>query len=304
LIRYSTHDAVQAAAAAQAAPFECRRGLGMSEPASASEPGWYPDPWKHAELRWHDGSDWTSHLHGELPQPAAVAAVPSVAAVAAVPAAQAPDTAPALAVVPDAAIMQSETCGAATAAFVTALLGVPIVPIVLGVRGRRAIAAAGGRLTGGWMATTGLVLGILNSIVLLMILLAVVIPVMLLSSAEVNVQTNPASGMTGGVATAGATQAQANSLQVRTALEMCLAESGDGSAAGCDAAALSSATPGLEPLLSACGSAGGVCVEADAAGGYSVTATDRDGSKFVALRGSDGTITRTCTGPSCPTGTW
>lgn len=27
---------------------------------AASEPGWYPDPWRRAEHRWHDGEGWTS----------------------------------------------------------------------------------------------------------------------------------------------------------------------------------------------------------------------------------------------------
>jgi hypothetical protein len=30
------------------------------------EPGWYPDPWRRHELRWHNGRDWTSDVadHG------------------------------------------------------------------------------------------------------------------------------------------------------------------------------------------------------------------------------------------------
>lgn len=60
----------------------------MGEPALA--PGWYPDPWQQGELRWHDGSEWTGHLHGGAAaaaaatepepeaEPAVLAAVPDV----------------------------------------------------------------------------------------------------------------------------------------------------------------------------------------------------------------------------------
>jgi Protein of unknown function (DUF2510) len=26
-------------------------------------PGWYPDPYRHAEQRWYDGREWTRHVH-------------------------------------------------------------------------------------------------------------------------------------------------------------------------------------------------------------------------------------------------
>jgi hypothetical protein len=32
-------------------------------PAAPWAPGWYPDPWQQAPLRWHDGFQWTSHVH-------------------------------------------------------------------------------------------------------------------------------------------------------------------------------------------------------------------------------------------------
>lgn len=31
-------------------------------PPMACAPGWYPDPWQQARLRWHDGYQWTAHL--------------------------------------------------------------------------------------------------------------------------------------------------------------------------------------------------------------------------------------------------
>lgn len=33
-------------------------------------PGWYPDPYGGAGLRWHDGDRWTEHVHPAVPQPA------------------------------------------------------------------------------------------------------------------------------------------------------------------------------------------------------------------------------------------
>lgn len=36
------------------------------EPA-AVPPGWHPDPWGQAPLRWWDGRSWTSHLSGPIP---------------------------------------------------------------------------------------------------------------------------------------------------------------------------------------------------------------------------------------------
>jgi hypothetical protein len=264
----------------------------MSEPAPASEPGWYPDPWKLAELRWHDGSAWTGHLHGAVQAQPALALVPDL---------------PAAAATPDESvgtITTTESCGAAVAAFVTALLGLPIVPIVLGIRGRRMIAADGGRLTGGWMAGAGIVLGVINTFVIVAIVLAVVIPLLLLSNASPTAKTNPIGGVTAGVSTAGELQAQANVRQVSTALEMCAA-AGDGTYAACDGAALAVLQPGLEPLLSSCGSAGGVCVEAEGTSGYSVSAMDRDGTSFGEHRTEDGQVERICTGEACPIGgTW
>jgi uncharacterized protein len=41
---------------------------------AAAPPGWYPDPWAMAAVRWYDGATWTGLVHGE-PGPA----VPEVA---------------------------------------------------------------------------------------------------------------------------------------------------------------------------------------------------------------------------------
>jgi hypothetical protein len=31
--------------------------------AKRDRPGWYPDPWQQASLRWWAGRAWTQHLH-------------------------------------------------------------------------------------------------------------------------------------------------------------------------------------------------------------------------------------------------
>ena len=31
------------------------------QPQSASPPGWYPDPWSPATVRWWSGIDWTPY---------------------------------------------------------------------------------------------------------------------------------------------------------------------------------------------------------------------------------------------------
>ena len=54
----------------------------------AAAPGWYPDPYGGAGLRWWDGVQWTQHVAG--PVPAAAAYAPAAYAPAAGPAARRP----------------------------------------------------------------------------------------------------------------------------------------------------------------------------------------------------------------------
>ena len=40
--------------------------------AAVPPPGWHPDPWRLASLRWWDGSTWTGHVSGPPPETLAV----------------------------------------------------------------------------------------------------------------------------------------------------------------------------------------------------------------------------------------
>lgn len=239
----------------------------MTEPAVA--PGWYPDPWNQAELRWHDGSAWTSNLHGEA------AAAPSATVT----------TLPGVVAGTD-----RSSSGKAIAALVLGLLGVPLVALVLGILALRDIGRSAGRLTGRWMAITGIVLNALQ-LLLLPIILAVAIPTFL-AQKEI----------------AGSTVAKADVKNVVNAVESCATVNVDGSYSGCgDAAALAEIEPVLADVLQDCGSAGGVCVELTADEmGYTVRAVDRGSpsTTYVESHGSDGAIQKTCSGPRCPGGKW
>ena len=237
----------------------------MTEPAHA--PGWYPDPHARAELRWHDGTTWTEHTHGA----AAGAAAPPGAVLTAVPAAQA------------------KTSKAAIWALVTGLLGVAIVPTILGAVALRNINRARGSLTGQGLAIAGIILGVLNVLVFA-ILLAVAIPTFL-------AQKDAALS----------SKAKASVLQVASGVESCAAATTDGTYTGCDAAGVAEAEPAVSDLLDRCGSPGGVCVELEDGGtGYSVSGqtVGPDVTTFTATQSSDGTRSRTCDGPACATGSW
>lgn len=40
--------------------------IATSTAAPAAAPGWFPDPWEMAPLRYWDGAQWTGHVHGTL----------------------------------------------------------------------------------------------------------------------------------------------------------------------------------------------------------------------------------------------
>jgi hypothetical protein len=77
----------------------------------------------------------------------------------------------------------------------------------------------------------------------------------------------------------------------------------DGSYTGCtSAAALVEFEPSIASALEACGSAGGVCIEAvDENLGYEITAMDQGTppTTYTETHAGDGRISRACDGPAC-----
>ena len=49
----------------------------MSDPNTRVEPGWYPDPYGQAPLRWWDGSKWEANVSGGAPGTPPVAYAPA-----------------------------------------------------------------------------------------------------------------------------------------------------------------------------------------------------------------------------------
>jgi hypothetical protein len=94
----------------------------MTAPGS---PGWYPHPDQPGQMCWWDGTQWSG-------QAAAVG-----------PPGPEPDA-------------------FAIAAFVTALLGLPVAPIYLALRARKRIRESGGRKDGNGLALVGLSLGLIE----------------------------------------------------------------------------------------------------------------------------------------------
>lgn len=240
----------------------------MTDPAH--QPGWYPDPWGRATQRWHDGTRWTEHVDGNAP---AGAAVPPL-----VPAAQ------------------PHTSGLAIASLVTAVLGVALVGLILGILALRSIRASAGTVTGRGLAIAGIVISsVWMVLVTVAILLALAVPTFL-------VQRDAAvSG-----------QAQANLKQVVNAVEACAAGNVDGTYRGCGSAGVAELEPAFATLLDACGQPGGVCLELDAGDaptGYEVTAMTKgpETATFSLKSNADGTLSKTCApaGVSgCTTGLW
>ena len=106
----------------------------------AVQPGWYPDPAQPGLMRWWDGEQWTGHATPAAP-----------------------------------AYHARETDGYAIAALVTGLIGVPIVPIVLGVSARRRIRESGGAKDGDGLAIAGIVLGVFQLVVVAALIVGAVV---------------------------------------------------------------------------------------------------------------------------------
>ena len=102
-------------------------------------PGWYPDPMRPGTLRWWDGSQWSEHF--------------------------APAPAP---------YFVRETDGYAIASVIAGVLGVPILPIILGVVARNRIRESGGTKDGNGLAIAGIVLGAVQIVIWVVVILAIV----------------------------------------------------------------------------------------------------------------------------------
>ena len=102
-------------------------------------PGWYPDPSVAGTVRWWDGTQWSEHR--------APAPMPYVA---------------------------RETDGYAIASLIAAVVGVPIVPIVLGVIARNRIRESGGLKDGNGLAIAGIALGIVQVVIWVVVVLVLI----------------------------------------------------------------------------------------------------------------------------------
>lgn len=106
----------------------------MSGPA----PGWYPDPAQPGAVRWWDGNGWSEH------------------------------SAPAGPPVP---VYGGETEGLAIASLITALLSIPVVPIILGHMARTRIRESGGLKDGNGLAIAGIVIGWVQLVILAIVII-------------------------------------------------------------------------------------------------------------------------------------
>lgn len=111
----------------------------MSTPTDSHPPGWYADPASGGATRWWDGVRW------------GVYATP-----------------------PPLASMR-ETDGLAIASLVTALIGVPIAPVVLGHMARKSIRESGGMKDGDGLAIAGLVIGYAYLALIAVVVIAVIV---------------------------------------------------------------------------------------------------------------------------------
>ena len=102
-------------------------------------PGWYPDSSYPGQLRWWDGTRWTED-RAPMPAPYFV----------------------------------RETDGYAVASVITGVLGIPIVPIVLGVVARNRIRDSGGMKDGNGLAIAGIILGAVQLVIWAVIILVVI----------------------------------------------------------------------------------------------------------------------------------
>jgi hypothetical protein len=103
------------------------------------EPGWYPDPARPGQQRWWDGTQWRGEGAAVGP-----------------PGESTPDS-------------------YAIASLVTALLVIPVAPIWLGIRARARIRESGGTRDGVGIAAIGIAFGVVETIALAALLVAVLV---------------------------------------------------------------------------------------------------------------------------------
>ena len=108
-------------------------------PTEADPPGWYPDPGSGGATRWWDGVRWSVYAN---PPP-----------------------------LPHA----RETEGLAIASLVTALVAIPVVPVVLGHMSRRRIRESGGMKEGDGLAVAGLAIGYAYLALIVVVVIAVIV---------------------------------------------------------------------------------------------------------------------------------
>jgi Domain of unknown function (DUF4190)/Protein of unknown function (DUF2510) len=101
-------------------------------------PGWYPDPSRPGSLRWWDGTQWSEH-RAAMPQP----------------------------------VYGGGTDGYAIASLITGIVGVPIVPLVLGVIARNRIRESGGLKEGNGLAIAGIILGSIQIVIFVVVFLVI-----------------------------------------------------------------------------------------------------------------------------------
>jgi hypothetical protein len=104
-----------------------------------SAPGWYPDPSRPGTLRWWDGNQWSDQF-APAPPPVYV----------------------------------GQTEGLAIAALITGVVGIPVVPLVLGVMARNRIRESGGLKTGNGLAIAGIVIGAVQLAILVIVIIAII----------------------------------------------------------------------------------------------------------------------------------